>query len=135
MYRDNEPRVPRDEEWNMDLTASIFSSQTTLQNLSILRVFLDTSERENREKAEPVVKNSVEESKRVLGSSGIKVRPPTPEPDLMILDENDLKLEGIFKAFEKSHIYFLMVITPKADDTLYDRIKWLGYVMYGLRTV
>ena len=74
-----------------------------------------------------------------LNANGVTAPPPTEIPELLlprgsnydaVVDDRFSKIPALLP-----NVKFLLIILPKADVGLYNRIKYCGDVVYGLHTV
>ncbi|KAL6691521.1 Piwi domain-containing protein [Trichoderma pleuroticola] len=71
----------------------------------------------------------------VLGDTGIAASPPLqPFQRLQLRDNDDPELEALMKRAASS-LQLLFVILPATPIPLYNRVKYLGDVKYGIHTV
>ncbi|KAI0390066.1 ribonuclease H-like domain-containing protein [Xylariaceae sp. FL0594] len=71
----------------------------------------------------------------VLRETGINATPPGPTQDVVMKHEDDAVLENYFQLAERDKTQLLFVILPHAPTPLYNRIKQLGDIKYGIHTV
>ncbi|MCJ1403171.1 hypothetical protein MMC11_006394 [Xylographa trunciseda] len=77
--------------------------------------------------------------RNALAANGVTAPPPTDIPDLMlpkgsnydaVIDDRFSKIPVMLP-----NVKFLLIILPKADTGIYNRIKYCGDVVHGLHTV
>ncbi|MCJ1392530.1 hypothetical protein MMC18_005398 [Xylographa bjoerkii] len=77
--------------------------------------------------------------RNALTANGVTAPPPTDIPDLALPPGSnyDTVIDDRFSKIPKMlpNVKFLLIILPKADTGIYNRIKYCGDVVYGLHTV
>lgn len=79
--------------------------------------------------------NTVEKFRKALIKNGVSVQEqPLPSQHVKLTDADDVGLDKIFKN-KAGKVGLLLVIIPAVHTQLYNRIKQLGDVKYGIHTV
>lgn len=130
--------VPRNGRWNM--AGHKFASGTQLRGTWTYLTLRDKNMRYQR----PELDATVHAFGQALNVYGVKTgaRLTDPEaPELTVGDNeeaNDAKLNDMFNRLAShptARLQFLLVILPRADAGLYNRVKTLGDVTHGIHTV
>ena len=77
--------------------------------------------------------------RNALAANGVIAPPPIDIPDLVLTRESNYEdiIDDRFSKIPKMlpNVKFLLIILPKVDTGIYNRIKYCGDVLYGLHTV
>lgn len=70
-----------------------------------------------------------------LAAAGLTVQDCIPGRQITLQDEEDKQLEAILEKAAQNNFDFVWIVVPSGMKTLYDRIKYLGDVKFGLATL
>ena len=130
---------PKDGSWNM--IGAGFNDGGDLRNWSYLMIFRNSMPTNEREVAEGKIREKVAEFHQYLQVAGITAPMPLEGRSRVITGPDDRTLEDFFRLFD-CHVRglqgkpgFLLIILPARDPALYNRIKQLGDITFGIHTV
>ena len=130
-YRSDKRANILEGSWRFD--GLRFYSGTTLQQWCFLIIIYRDS-RVSKPPNDAVIYGRMSQFIKILGNSGIEVKPPTLTPQLLIINNpNDLQLDQCFKCL-KTKVSFLVIILPAQETPLHSRVKQLADIEHGIHT-
>lgn len=122
--------------WNMvprDAPAIKFSTCGNVQKWSCLYIDMPNDPNAYRFSSAALT-DIVRRFHAVLNETGIAASVPLPSQRLEVTDDDDPALEALMKRAASS-LQLLFIILPGTPIPIYNRIKYLGDVKYGLHTI
>ncbi|KAI3322094.1 Piwi-domain-containing protein [Xylariaceae sp. AK1471] len=138
VYKQNKQAQMMTGGWNMvprNSPGLKFRTGAVLQKWSCLYIDMPPTEYPNAQKFTSETLNSlVAQFLFVLRDTGIEASPPLPSQRVQLNDTDDPALESCI-ARAASSLQMLFVILPASPIPLYNRLKQLADVKYGIHTV
>lgn len=128
--KSNSPKVTNGQ-WN--LSGVVLKEAGSLGHWSIVRLRKKVSSNIDVEKSQ--VNLFLQTMRRTFGSNASVSHPDNQPWEVIINNANDSKLDDLFAVCTHKRINFLLVILPSDDSVLYNRVKVLGDIIYGINTV
>lgn len=111
-----------------------FSTCGSVQKWSCLYIEMPNDHPRAQQFSSQDLNGIVQSFHRVLQDTGIAASAPLPIQRLQLSDTDDAQLEDMFKR-AASALQLLFIILPHTPIPLYNRIKLLGDVKYGIHTI
>ena len=135
-YRQNATASTRYGSWNMENIK--FTTGASLRSWTTLRISIP-GYRDAWNNDADFLKNTLVAFHQALIANGVNANIPTlPGPNIELKDEEwDEVLNNIFKRLlvHPSKPELILVLLPKNDIKIYNRVKYYGDVVYGLHTI
>ncbi|KAI5854508.1 eukaryotic translation initiation factor 2C 2 [Durotheca rogersii] len=138
VYKQNQQAQVMAGGWNLvpRNSASLkFHTGTVLQRWSCLYIEMEGNLYPRAQKFTPEsLASLIGGFHSVLKDTGIAASPPLSPQQVQLSDTDDIKLDNFIKRAASS-LQLLCIILPASPIPLYDRIKQLGDVKYGIHTI
>lgn len=138
IYRQNKPASVFGGSWNMMSRGGTppfkFNTGGAVELWSCLYINMPDSYPRAQSFTPDGLKYLLAQFATILGDAGMTVKPPLPARAVNLSGPNDIQLDDFLKRAAGS-LQLLLVILPSTSMPEYNRIKQLGDVKYGIRTV